>query len=365
MNALVVGLLALSLPVSAGPMEDCVSRAHDWFDGLAGSGCPTMDRYLTAAVDGCRSMPEDGWSRTQKTARKAILSDCKPTKKGFPGAQATLADGNTSSRCSELLRLVQGLEGDRIEPAETAWGIDRMMAATSSAIFACHAPNEIDLCRLPTSVQTPAGQIEQRRKACTQLDAPPLDSTMRILAANSGLLPVNASERIAAFDQLLKDQEDARAQRKIEDERFQAERTAEVERARQLSDQCMKLPGDMNTAAETVTAAAACSELQALWKGADTVRKDLEASGSLAERYAKQLVGKVLNAESLNAGDPKRVASRPAVLEERRMALVNAEFDQLIQQDPSAAEKLVDTYRALMGPDWTAEALDQLLAAGH
>ena len=127
----------------------------------------------------------------------------------------------------------------------------------------------------------------------------------------------------------------------------------------------MKLPGDMSTAAETVTAAKACAELEALWIGEDTVRKELEASGALAERYAKQLAGKVLNAESLNAGDPKRVASRPAVLEERRIALVNAEFAQLIKQDPGAAEKLVDTYRNLMGPDWTAEALDQLLAAGH
>ena len=114
-----------------------------------------------------------------------------------------------------------------------------------------------------------------------------------------------------------------------------------------------------------MAAAEACSELQALWTGEDTVRKELETSGALAERYAKQLVGKVLNAESLNAGDPTRVASRPAVLEERRMALVQVEFDQLIEHDPNAAEKLVDTYRELMGPDWTAEALDQLLAAGN
>ena len=365
MNAMMIGLLALALPASAGPSTDCTDGAIAWFEGLARDGCPTLDHYLRAAVEGCQAIPEDGWTRTQKTARKAILSDCRPTPKGFPGAQATLPDGKTSSRCSELLRLVQGVETDTVEPAETTWGIDRMMAATSSAIFACHAPNKIDLCKLPTTLQTPAGHIEQRRDACAGLSNPPLDSTMRILATNSGLLPVDAEARIAEFNQLLKDQEATREQRKMEDERFQAERVAEVERARQLSDQCMKLPGDMGTAAETVTAAEACAELEALWKGADAVRQELESSGALAERYAKQLVGKVLNAESLNAGDPTRVASRPAVLEERRMALVQVEFDLLIEQDPDAAEKLVDTYRELMGPEWTAEALDQLLAAGN
>ena len=88
----------------------------------------------------------------------------------------------------------------------------------------------------------------------------------------------------------------------------------------------MKIPGDMQTATETVTAADACRELEALWRGEDTTRKELEASGAIAPRYAKQLRGKVLNAESLNAADPKRVASRPTILEERRVTLVDIGF---------------------------------------
>ena len=85
-----------------------------------------------------------GWlGSLPKTARKAILSDCKPGKKGFPGAQATLADGSTSSRCSELLQLVQS--SDTATPTETIWGIDRMVAATSVALFACTHPT-VSIC---------------------------------------------------------------------------------------------------------------------------------------------------------------------------------------------------------------------------
>ena len=363
MNALVIAIYVSAQPVMAGPAEDCVHGADAWLEALQSAGCPSLERYRSAAIEGCRATPDDGWSRTQKTARKAILSDCKPGKKGFPGAQATLADGRTSSRCSELLQLVQASE--IFTPTETIWGIDRMVAATSAALFACHAPNDIDLCLLPSSIQTPAGQIEQRREACARLDNPPLDTYMRKLARDSGLMRVDAEQRIKNLTALLKEQEEARILHQKEEERFHAEREAEVERARNLSDLCMKIPGDMKTAKETVIAADACKELEALWRGEDTIRKELEASGAIASRYAKQLNGKVLNAESLNAAEPKRVASRPTILEERRVSLVDAEFQELIATNPNEAEKLVDNYRDLMGPEWTAEALDQLLAAGN
>jgi len=362
MNALLTAILFTSMPVSAGYAEDCSDGAHAWFEHLAASGCPTLDTYKTAAIEGCRTSPDEGWTRAQKAARKAILNDCQPSTKGFPGAEATLPDGTTSGRCSEMLRIVQGVE--TAVPAETVWGIDRMMASISTALFACHAPNEIDLCLLPSSIQTPAGQIDQRKEACESLHSPPLDTFMKELAWTSGLMPVIPAVRIKELEALLVAQKEEREQRAREDERFHAERAAEVERARQLSEQCMVLPGDMNSPEETVIAADACRELEALWRGEDTVRKELESSGALADRYAKQLQGKVLNAESLNAADPKRVASRPAVLDERRVALVGAEFDELIQHDPEAAEKLMEKHRTLMGPDWTAEALDQLLATG-
>ena len=363
MNALLIAIYLVSRPVLAGPIEDCVDGADVWFEALQRDGCPSLERYHSAAIDGCRTTPEDGWTRTQKTARKAIFKDCKPGKKGFPGAQDTLPDGSTSSRCSELMQLVQGVETGL--PTQTKWGVDRMVAATSAALFACHAPNDIDLCLLPSTIQTPSGHIEQRRDACARLKNPPLDTYMRKLAWDSGLMRVEPQQQVEQLNALLVAQEEARLLHKKEEERFQTEREEEVVRARDLSDRCMKLPGDMTTANETVIAADACQELEALWRGEDTIRKELEASGALAARYAEQLRGKVLNADSLNAADPKRVASRPTILEERRIALVDSEFKQLIESSPSEAEKLLDTYRDLMGPEWTAEAQDQLLATGN
>ena len=164
MNALMIGLFVLSGPVLAGPADDCVNGAHSWFDSLASEGCPVLDKFRTAAVKGCREMPEEGWTRPMKSARKAILDDCKPNKKGFPGSHAQLPDGTTSSRCSELIKLVQNVEGNA--PAEPAWGIDHMMAAVSTGVFVCHAPDDLDLCLLSSQIQTPTGQIEQRREAC-------------------------------------------------------------------------------------------------------------------------------------------------------------------------------------------------------
>ncbi len=364
MKAFLIGILAGATPSFAGPIEDCNESANAWIDTLEGAGCPNLERYRTAALNGCSDIPEDGWTRAQKSTRKAILNDCSPSKKGFPGAQATLPDGSTSSRCSELLQLLHEGTSAHTESPKPDMGVDRMMVAVGTALFACHAPNEIDLCGLPSSTQTPEGQIKERRAACEGLLDPPLDSAMKRLVWESGLLPVRPEERIAEYNQMLVEQEEARVQHAAEETRFHLEREAEVVRARTLSDQCMTLPGDMTTIEQTEQAATACQELAALWRGEDTVRKELEATGAIAQRYKDRLNGKVLNAESLNAGDPARVTARPAVLEERRRDLIRKEFEALILTDTDAAEKLLENYRALMGPDWAAEAIDRLLANG-
>jgi len=263
--------------------------------------------------------------------------------------------------------MVQLLHSDEAVDPKTIqlnMGVDWMMVAVGSALFACHAPNEIDLCVLPTSTKTPEGQIKLRLQACEGLLNPPLDSNMTHWVIDSGLLPVNPETRIAELTAILSEQEAERIQHAEEEERFHVEREAEVLRARTLSEQCMLLPGEMTTAEQTEQAANACQELEALWRGEDSVRKSLEASGAIAQRYKEQLNGKVLNAASLNAGDPARVASRPTVLEERRRDLVRTEFDALITTDTAAAETLLEKYRELMGPEWAAEAVDQLLANG-
>jgi hypothetical protein len=364
MNAFLIGLLTAMSQVYAGPTEDCSHSADEWFNALEGAGCPNLERYRTAALTGCKDIPEDNWSREKKMARKVILQDCAPSPKGFPGAQATLADGTTSSRCSEMILLLHDETPGNSMEFKADMGVDRMMIAVGAGLFACHAPNEIDLCGLPSSVQTPEGQIIERRTACESLKNPPIDSTMRRLVWASGLLPVQPEERIVQLDELLVEQEAARVQHATEEKRFHIEREAEVVRARTLSDQCMQLPGEMTSAEQTEKAAEACSELEALWRGEDRVRKELETTGAIAARYKEQLNGKVLNAESLNAGDPVRVAGRPTVLEERRKDLIRLEFDALISSDTAAAEKLLEKYRALMGPEWAAEAVDRLLANG-
>jgi hypothetical protein len=364
MNAFLIGLLTVLRPAYAGPIDDCTESAHEWVDALERDGCPTLERYRTAAITGCKDIPEDDWTRGQKMARKVIFQECGPSNKGFPGVQATLADGTTSSRCSEMLHLLQDGTSEDAADFQTNMGVDRMMVAVGAALFACHAPNEIDLCVLPASLHTPEGQIIQRRDGCEALKNPPLDSTMRRLVWSSGLLPVRPEERIEELNALLLEQEAGRVQRAEEEKRFHLEREAEVVRAQALSEQCMRLPGEMTTAEQTEEAASACEELDALWRGEDTVRKDLEASGSIAQRYKDQLKGKVLNAQSLNAGDPVRVAGRPTVLEDRRRDLIRIEFDALISSDTNAAEKMLEKYRALMGPEWAAESVDRLLANG-
>jgi len=364
MNALLLGLLTVLGPTYAGPIEDCTESANRWIDTLEGAGCPNLERYRSAAIIGCKDIPEDSWSRGQKMARKAILQDCAPSKNGFPGAQATLTNGNTSSRCSEMMQLLHSDTPADSGEFQTTMGVDRMMVSIGAALFACHAPNKIDLCVLPSSVQTPEGQLIERRDACKALETPPLDTMMHRMVLSSGLLPVQPQERMAELDALLVEQEAARVQHAQEEERFHLERAEEVVRARDLSEQCMQLPGEMTTAEHTELAAQACEELEALWKGEDSVRKELENTGAIAARYKKQLNGKVLNAESLNAGDPVRVAGRPTVLEERRKDLIKSEFERLISTDTAAAEKLLEKYRALMGPEWAAEAVDRLLANG-
>ena len=129
----------------------------------------------------------------------------------------------------------------------------------------------------------------ERRGASEALGNPPLDSTMKRLVWESDLLPVLPEERIAQYNQMLLEQEEARVQHAAEDTRFHLEREAEVVRARNFSDQCMLLPGEMTTIEQTEQAAAACQELSALWRGEDAVRKELEATGAIAQRYKDQL----------------------------------------------------------------------------
>ena len=358
-----LAIFALSAAVHAAPVDDCVEAATQWIAGIQTEQCPPLFRYENAAVDACRAMPEDGWSRSAKSARKALLRDCAPSSAGFPGAQAQRDNGRTLSHCSELILMMRGISADADLPTDTTMGVDGMTAATGAALFACTTPDAIATCRMPFSLHTDTARLEEQVTACEAIAPPAFDSVMRSLVWNSGLLPVIPETRAAEIRAVLAEKARLQALKEKALADFKAARADEVGRAQALSDSCMAIPGEMTLPTEADTAIAACQELLALWRGEDTVRKELEESGVLADEYRKRLDGKVLNAASLHVADEARVMARPEALKVRRIALIASHFETLIATDVAAAEAWIDTYRDDMDPEWVADALDQVLAA--
>lgn len=363
MLSLSLAIIASSPAVHAGPVDDCVETATQWIAGIQAEQCPPLFRYENAAVDACRAMPEDGWTRSTKSARKALLRDCAPSASGFPGAQAQREDGSTLSHCSELILMMRGLSASDTPPTGTAMGVDGMAASVGAALFACTSPDAIATCRMPFSLHTDTVRLEEQAAACEAIEIPAFDTVMRSLVWGSGLLPVDPEQKAAEIRDVLAEKERLKALREKALADFQAEREAEVGRAQALSDACMAIPGEMILPTEAEAAVAACEELLALWRGEDSVRKELEANGTLAEEYRKRLDGKVLNAASLHVADEARVKARPEALKVRRIALIASHFETLMASDVAQAEAWIDTYRDDMDPEWVADALDQVLAA--
>lgn len=363
MLVFLLAILATSTVTHAAPVDDCRAAANTWMDGLDSACDRPLSRYRNAALTACAAMPEDGWVRATKTARKALLRDCAPSVDGFPGVMATREDGRTLSHCSELILMMREHPADGPTITTTTIGIDTMVAAMGAAIFACTKPDQIAACRLPASIHTPEAALRERITACEAIQDPPFDTTMHSLVSNSGLTAVDPDTQAAYLRELVSEQIRIKAQKEKELADFQEAREAEVVRARELAAQCMVLPGEMTAIEQTDTATVACKELLALWKGADAIRVELEAQGVLADHYRTRLAGKVLNGDSLNAADELRVAGRPEVLLLRKQDLINTQFETLISTDPASAEQFVDTHREQMTPEWVAEALDQILAA--
>ena len=358
-----LAIIALSTAVHASPVDDCVEAASQWIAGIQAEQCPPLFRYESAALDACRMMPEDGWNRSAKSARRALLRDCAPSSEGFPGARAERADGRTLSHCSELILMMRGLSADAKTPADTTMGVDGMAVSVGAALFACTSPEAIAKCRMPFSLHTDTERLEEQLAACEAVETPAFDTVMRSLVWGSGLLPVDPEKNASAIRAVLAEKARLKALEEKALADFKAARADEVARAQALSDACMAIPGEMTLPTEAETAIAACEELLALWRGEDAVRRELEESGTLTEEYRKRLDGKVLNAASLHVADEARVTARPEALKIRRIDLIASHFETLIASDVAAAEAWVDTYRDDMDPEWVADALDQVLAA--
>ena len=363
MLSLTLAIIASTAPVNAAPVDDCVEAATSWIAGIQTEQCPPLFRYENAAVDACRAMPDDGWTRSTKSARKALLRDCAPSDAGFPGAKAKLNDGRTLSHCSELILMMRGLAADDAPPTETTMGVDGMAVSVGAALFACTTPEAIAKCRMPFSLYTDTARLEEQVLACDSVEPPAFDTVMRSLVWGSGLLPVEPEKRASQIRDVLAEKARLTALKEKALADFKAAREEEVGRAQTLSDACMTIPGEMTLPTEADAAIAACDELLALWRGEDSVRRELESSGTLAEDYQKRLKGKVLNAASLHVADEARVTARPETLKVRRVALIASHFETLIATDVAAAEAWIDTYRDDMDPEWVADALDQVLAA--
>ena len=363
MLTFILAIWATNPATASAPVDNCQSTANRWINGLSSAGCPPLSRYRNAAMTACTAIPEDGWTRARKAARKALLRDCTPNMDGFPGAQATHEDGRTLSHCSELLMMMAEHPPEAPTLSETTLGVDGMIVAVGAAVFACIDPTNIAACRHPASVHTPAEGLNERIAACKAIASPPFDTTMRSLIWNSGLVAVVPDAQMALLEGLVGEQARIKAQREREQADFKTARVDELERARTLAATCLAMPGEMNSVEETETASLACTELSALWLGEDTVRKSLEESGLLAEPYLSQLRGKVLNGDSYNAADESRVTGRPDILKTRAQDLIDIQFTTLIETDPAAAEAFLDKYRDQMDAEWVADALDQVLAA--
>ena len=363
MLSLTLAIIASTAAVNAAPVDDCVEAATSWIAGIQAEHCPPLFRYENAAVDACRAMPEDGWTRSTKSARKALLRDCTPSDAGFPGAKAQLKDGRTLSHCSELILMMRGLAADDAPPTETTMGVDGMAVSVGAALFACTTPEAIAKCRMPFSLHTDIARLEEQVLACDSVEPPAFDTVMRSLVWGSGLLPVDPEKRASEIRDVLAEKARLKALKEKALADFKVAREEEVGRAQALSDACMAIPGEMTLPTEADAAIAACDELLALWRGEDSVRQELESSGTLAEDYQKRLNGKVLNAASLHVADEARVTARPEALKVRRVALIASHFETLIASDVAAAEAWIDTYRDDMDPEWVADALDQVLAA--
>ncbi len=363
MFALGFALISLQTGAQAAPVDDCVEASKAWIARLPAAECPPLFRYEAAAVEACRSMPSDGWSRDAKSARRAFLRDCAPTIEGYPGAHATQASGRILSHCGELILMMRGIDATSKLPSKPTMGIDGMAAAVGAALFACSTPDEIAACRMPFSLHTATDRLNAQLKACESVKGPKLDAVMETLADGSGLLPVDAEQQASEIRAVLTEKARLEALKAQQLADFQEARAAEPERASALSDTCMAIPGEMNHPDQADAAIAACGELLALWRGEDTVRRALESDGKLAEHYQAQLKGKVLNAASLHVADEARVKARPTTLAARKVDLIAMHFEELLATDVAAAEAWVDRYRDLMSPDWVADALDRVLAA--
>jgi hypothetical protein len=363
MLLLSLAIWTLTPTLAASPVEDCRATANTWIDGLMSHGCPPLSRYRNAAMAACTTIDPEGWTRARKSARKALLRECAPTIEGFPGAMATLDDGRTLSHCSELLMMMREHPPEAEILTESTVGLDGMTAAVGAALFACLDPKNIAVCRLPASTHTPADIIKTRITACEAIENPPFDTTMKSLVWHSGLLAVDPSTQRGLLQNILTEQARLKAQREQALLDFKAARSAELDRAKNMANTCMMMPGEMNTVEETDAATEACTELLKLWRGEDRGRIELEASGRLAEPYLTRLKGKILNGDTYNVGDKSRIMSRPDVLKLRRINLVDLQFKALIETDVSAAEAWLTLHRDQMDPQWVANALDQVLAA--
>jgi hypothetical protein len=364
MFSMITVLISLSTNGFAGPVEQCDAVAEDWFTQLETSSCTLDSTFKEGASAGCAAIPEEGWKREQRVARKAIYQHCSPSIKGIGQSKTDAPPNGPDTTCGAYLLSMRGETSDSSPPTTSTMGVDQMMGVMGAAVWTCFAPQTMDECGSPSSVQTSSVDLHAKLEACITLASPPLDATIRSLALNSGVLPIIPEKQTQYLNALILEKQNDRLARLKEKTIFQQAQIEEVKRAQRLKNKCLSSPEELKTLEEAQAIRTECRELKALWRGEDSTRIKIEADGTIASRFQEKMRGQCLNTDSLSVSDPAQIDAQLTAILEQTKLLVVIQFNELIQTDWTAAEALLDAHRNHMDPTWIKDAVDQIIEAG-
>ncbi len=357
-------LFSLSTNGFAGPIEQCNVQAETWLTQLKTNGCTVGPAFEKGASAGCTAIPEDGWKREQRAARRAIYQGCEPNVHGLGVPTTNEQPNDENATCGEHILIMRGETPESPPPTSPTMGVDQMMGIMGAAVWTCFDPKSLELCRSTSSIETSPSDLQSKREACISLTSPPLDPTVISLALESGVMPIIPKEQLELLDSLILAQKNNRLARLKEKTIFQQAQVDEVRRAHRFKKTCLSAPEELETLEKIESIRTECIELKALWRGEDTTRLQLEKDGTIATRFQEKMRGRCLNTDSLGVSDPAQIDAQLAALLEQTKSLVVIRFMELIQTDWAAAEALLDAHRSHMDPGWVKDAVDQIIEAG-
>ncbi len=358
-------LVVLSTQPALASDSTCDKVTSEWLRSLEEGGCPPLGKMATRMKTACMEVNTASWNRDQKSARKRFWADCQPTPQGFAGVLAPIGDdGRTISHCGRLVHRVRGDRAEAPVPEEldAASGFDKVIGITAAAGFACSQPAKIDQCSLPTSIHTAMDQLLVQEETCKQVQEYPLDSTLWAVGLLSGAMPIDPFAREDHVRALISEKTALQEKRKNEAQAFEQARTDELVRAKAFAADCLVPPANMHEPDQAGRAHLACDNLLSLWRGDDEVRQGQEASGTIPDKHANMLAGKVLNSESLQVSNFDRVNDRATMLKEHQEYLIKKNFPEVLdEQGAAAGQAYLVKYAPLLNEEWAKDAQDRVL----